>query len=229
MRWERLNPNSVIRHLPLGRSDYGETLTLQRALHAKRCAHEIVDLMISVEHNPVFTIGRSGSRSNMLVSADVLQEQGIEGFEVERGGDITYHGPGQLVVYPILDLRGFGKDVHRFVWSLEEAIIRTLKELDIDGDRRDGFPGVWVGERKIASVGVYVKNWVTCHGLAFNIEVNQDHFRMIRPCGVSVETVSVNDLCEFAVSLFDIRSLLMGELGILLERDVVEIEHEELN
>lgn len=165
----------------------------------------------------------------MLVSADVLQEQGIEVFEVERGGDITYHGPGQLVVYPILDLRGFRKDVHRFVWSLEEAIIRTLKESDIDCDRRDGFPGVWVGERKIASVGVYVKNWVTCHGLALNIEVNQDHFRMIRPCGLSVETVSANDLCESGVALFDVRSLLIGELGILLERDVVEIEHEELN
>ena len=218
----------MIRHLPLERSDYGETLTLQRTLHAKRCVNEISDLVISVEHNPVFTIGRLGSRDNVLVSVDVLQEQGIEVFEVERGGDITYHGPGQLVVYPILDLRDYGKDIHRFVWSLEEAIIRTLKELDIDSDRRDGFPGVWVGERKIASVGVYVKNWVTCHGLAFNIEVNQDHFRMIRPCGLSVETVSVNDLCESAVALFDVRSLLIQELGILLERDVVEIEHEEL-
>ena len=223
-----MNPNSAIRHLALGRSDYGETLTLQRALHAKRCADEIADLVISVEHNPVFTIGRSGSRDNVLVSADVLREHAIEVFEVERGGDVTYHGPGQLVVYPILDLRGFGKDVHRFVWSLEEAIIRTLKELDIDSDRRDGHPGVWIGERKIASVGVYVKNWVTCHGLAFNIEVNQDHFRMIRPCGLSVETVSLNDLCEPAVAFFDVRSLLMGKLGIVLERDVVEIEHEEL-
>jgi len=185
--------------------------------------------VISVEHNPVFTIGRSGSRDNVLVSTDVLQEQGIEVFEVERGGDITYHGPGQLVVYPILDLSGFVKDVHRLVWSLEEVIIRTLKGRDIDSDRRDGFPGVWVGERKIASVGVYVKNWVTRHGLAFNIEVNQDHFRMIRPCGLSVETVSLNDLCAFAVPLFDIRSLLLSELGILLERDIVEIEREELN
>jgi len=177
----------------------------------------------------VFTIGRSGSRDNVLVSTDVLQEQGIEVFEVERGGDITYHGPGQLVVYPILDLSGFGKDVHRFVWSLEEAIIRTLKERDIDSDRRDGFPGVWVGERKIASVGVYVKNWVTRHGMALNIDVNQDHFRMIRPCGLSVETISLNDLCESAVALLDVRSLLMRELGILLKKEIVDIELEELN
>jgi len=184
--------------------------------------------MISVEHNPVFTIGRSGSRDNVLVPEEVLEEQGIEVFEIERGGDITYHGPGQLVVYPILDLRGFGKNIHRFVWSLEEVIIRTLRKMNLDAERRDGFPGVWVNERKIASVGVYVKNWVTRHGLAFNVDANQDHFRMIRPCGLSVETVSVNDLCESAVALSDVRSMLMGELGILLERDVVEIASEEL-
>ena len=219
----------MIRHLPLGQADYGETLALQRALHTRRCADKIDDLVISVEHHPVFTIGRSGSRSNILVSEDALQEQGIEVFDVERGGDITYHGPGQLVVYPILDLRGFGKDIHRFVWSLEEAIIRTLEKTDIRGGRRDGFPGVWVGERKIAAVGVYVKNWVTYHGLAFNVDVNQDHFQMIRPCGLTVETVSVNDLGESAVSLDDVRSLLLRELGILLERDIAENEREALN
>lgn len=219
----------MIRHLPLGVADYGETLALQRTLHAKRCSDEIGDLVLSVEHNPVFTIGRSGSRNSVLVSEDVLRSSGIEVHEVERGGDITYHGPGQLVVYPILDLRGFGKNIHRFVWSLEEAIIRTLKKTNIEGERRDGFPGVWIGERKIASVGVYVKNWVTRHGLAFNIDVNQDHFRMIRPCGLPVETVSMNDLCESAVALSDVRSVLMQELGIQLERDIVEITGEELN
>ncbi len=219
----------MIRHLPLGRADYGETHALQRSLHAKRCVGEIDDLVISVEHNPVFTIGRSGSRSNISVSEGVLEEEGIKVLDVERGGDITYHGPGQLVVYPILDLRGFGKDIHRFVWLLEEAIIRTLKHLDICSERRDGFPGVWVGERKIASVGVYIKNWVTYHGLALNVDVSQGHFCMIRPCGLNVEIVSVNDLLESTASVDGVRSLLVRELGTLLERDVVEIEHEELN
>ena len=226
--WERLKPNSVIRHLPLGRADYGQTLTLQRALHAKRCAGKIADLAISVEHNPVFTIGRSGSRDNVLVPKGVLQEQGIEVYEVERGGDITYHGPGQLVVYPILDLRGFGKDIHRFVRLLEEAIIRTLNGQDIDCGRRGGFPGVWVGKQKIASIGVYVKNWVTYHGLALNVDVNQDHFQMIRPCGLTVKTVSLNDLSEPAVSIRGVCSLLMNELANLLEREIVEIKREEL-
>ena len=218
----------MIRHLPLGKADYGETLALQRTLHAKRCADGEDDLVISVEHNPVFTIGRLGSRNNLLVSEDELRTSGIDVYEIERGGDITYHGPGQLVVYPILDLREFGKDIHRFVWSLEEAIIRTLHKLDIDSDRRGGFPGVWVDGRKVASVGVYVKNWVTRHGLALNIDVNQEHFRMIRPCGMSVETVSVNDLCAPAIALLDVCSLMLKELGILLERDIVESRTEEL-
>ena len=224
-----MSPNSAIRHLFLGLADYGETLALQRALHAQRCADVIDDLVISVEHHPVFTIGRSGSRDNILVSEDALQEQGIKVFDVERGGDITYHGPGQLVVYPILDLREFGKDIHRFVWSLEQAIIRALEKMEIRGEIRDRFPGVWVGERKIASVGVYVKNWVTYHGMALNVDVSQDHFQMIRPCGLTVETVSVNDLREPAVSLDDVRLLLLRKLGILLERDIVGIEREELN
>lgn len=219
----------MIRHLSLGRSDYGETLALQRTLHARRSTGELDDLLISVEHNPVFTIGRSGSSDNILVSADVLQEQGIALFQVERGGDITYHGPGQLVVYPILDLRSFGKDIHRFIWWLEEAIIRTTSEFGIASDRRNGFPGVWVGLRKIASVGVYVKNWVTYHGLAFNIEVSRQHFRMIRPCGLSVETVSLNDLSTPSVTLPDVCQLLIQQLGLLLDRDIIEIEHTELN
>ncbi len=219
----------MIRHLSLGKTEYGETLVLQRNLHTKRCADEIDDLVISVEHNPVFTIGRSGSRNNILVSEDVLSRCGIEVHEVERGGDITYHGPGQLVVYVIFDLRGFGKDIHRFVWSLEEAIIRTLNGLRISGDRRNGFPGVWVGERKIASIGVYVKNWVTYHGLAFNVDVNQEHFRMIHPCGLSIETVSVNDLCEPVVPLSVVCEMLVRELGSLWERGIVEVEYEELS
>ena len=219
----------MIRHLALGRAEYGPTLELQRALHAKRCIGEIKDLAISVEHDPVLTIGRSGSRDNVLVSDHVLQEANVGVFDVERGGDITYHGPGQLVVYPILDLRGFGKDIHRFIWCLEEAIIRTLLKLSVRSERREGFPGVWVGKQKIASIGVYVKNWVTYHGLALNVDVNQDHFRMIRPCGLTVETVSIRDLRESAVSVGDVCSLLMSELGSLLDREIVDIDREELN
>lgn len=226
--WARLNPNSTIGHVALGYADYGEVLVLQRALHAKRCAGALGNVLLSVEHNPVFTLGRSGSRDHILVEADVLERHGIQIHDIERGGDITYHGPGQLVVYPILDLRGFGKDIHRFIWCLEESIIRTLRELGVGGDRNAGFPGVWVGARKIASVGVYVKNWVTYHGLAFNIDVNQEHFRMIRPCGLSIETVSVNELRDANVDLSVARTMVIRQLGALLEMDVVAMDLKEV-
>ena len=214
--------------MALGHADYGNTLTLQRVLHAKRCAGELGDLLLTVEHNPVFTLGRSGSRDHILVTEDVLERCGIQIHEIERGGDITYHGPGQLVVYPILDLRGFGKDIHRFIWSLEESIIRTLQELGVNSHRSDGFPGVWVDARKIASVGVYVKNWVTYHGLAFNVDVNQEHFRMIRPCGLSIETVSANDVCEAPVDVEDVGARVIRQLEILLEKSIIAMDRKEI-
>lgn len=191
-------------------------------------AKAIPDVVVSVEHNPVFTIGRSGSRDNVLVPASVLNDNGITIVDVERGGDITYHGPGQLVLYPILDLRGYGKDVHRYIGVLEEAIIQTLSEWGIESARRSGFPGVWVAERKIASIGVYVKNWVTIHGLALNVDVNQNHFRMIRPCGLPVETVSMTDLQDEDVSLSAVCAMMLLKLGCLLDRKIVACDRQEL-
>jgi len=223
-----LTQNSSVGYLPLGQADYGETLALQRALHAKRCAGDIGDLLLSVEHNPVFTIGRTGSRDHILVTAEDLERERIQLHDIERGGDITYHGPGQLVIYPILDLRGLGKDIHRFIWSLEESIIQTLEHLGIDGARKDGFPGVWTGSRKIASIGVYVKNWVTYHGLALNLCVNQEHFRMIRPCGLSIETVSASDLCEAVPSVPEVGTMVAHCLGRLWQRDIVSVGPKEV-
>jgi len=198
-------------------------------LHARRSANDISDLVISVEHNPVFTIGRSGSRSNVLASESILEEHGIAVVDVERGGDITYHGPGQLVLYPILDLRGYGKDIHRYVWILEETIIQTLNEWGIESARRSGFPGVWVSGRKIASIGVYVKSWISMHGLALNVDVDQDHFRMIRPCGLSVETVSISDLHQENVSLSAVRVKMLEKLAVLLEREIIACDRKELD
>jgi len=200
-------------HLALGRADYGWTLELQRILHARRRAGGICDVVITVEHDPVITFGRSGSHENLLVSPDVLKREGIELFEVERGGDVTYHGPGQLVVYPIVDLRAQGRDLKGFVRGLEAAAISTLADLGVAADRRDGYPGVWASGRKIAAIGIYVNGWVTRHGMALNVAVNPRHFAMIRPCGLSVETVSACDLTEQAVPFERVRDLLLGHLG----------------
>jgi len=181
-------------HLPLGRVEYGEALALQRSLHEARVRGEIPDTVLTVEHDPVVTIGRSGSEEELLVSEEALRGEGISFYRVERGGRITYHGPGQLVSYPIVDLRAQGGDVKSYVRTLEQAVIDLLGECGVEAARREGFPGVWVGTRKIASVGVAVKKWVTFHGLALNVRVNPRHFEMIRPCGLSIEVVSLDDL-----------------------------------
>jgi len=192
---------SRVLHVALGRADYEWTLDLQRTLHARRRDGAIADVVLTVEHNPVITFGRSGSRDHLLATDGELRREGIEVFDVERGGDVTYHGPGQLVVYPIVDLREHGRDVKRFVAGLEATTIGTLDRLGIDAARRDGFPGVWVGDRKIASIGVYVRGWVTRHGLALNVAVNPSHFAMIRPCGLPIRTVSIAEIVGRAVPL----------------------------
>lgn len=180
----------------LGCVPYEEALDLQRRLHRRRRAGEIGDVVLMLEHDPVITVGRSGSLESLLVPAERLDDEGIRLVEIERGGDMTYHGPGQLVVYPILDLQGHGKDVKGYVRRLEATAIETLAGFGIAADRRAGYPGVWAGSRKIASVGVYVKGWVTLHGLALNVDVNPHHFAMINPCGLGVETVSMVDLVD---------------------------------
>lgn len=175
----------------LGRIDYAESLVLQQRLHTRRRAGEIPDVVLIVEHEPIFTIGRSGSRDHLLVPSEVLVREGINVHKVDRGGDITYHGPGQLVAYPIVDLRAYGKDIKGYIRRLETAAINTLEGFGIDAARSPGYPGVWASGRKIASIGVCVRGWVTRHGLALNVDVNPAHFGMIRPCGLEVKAVSM--------------------------------------
>jgi lipoic acid synthetase len=200
-------------HLPLGRVEYGEVLALQRSLHGARVRGEIPDTVLTVEHDPVVTIGRSGSEEELLVSEEALRAEGISLFRVERGGRITYHGPGQLVSYPIVDLRTLGGDVKGYVRTLEQAVIDLLGECGVGAARREGFPGVWVGTRKIASVGVAVRRWVTFHGLALNVRVNPRHFGMIRPCGLPIEVVSLDDLVPESHALDLLGERLVGHLA----------------
>ena len=209
-------------HVALGRLDYVEALTLQRQCHARRVAGRIGDVVLTVEHSPVFTIGRSGSRCNVLVPQEALDREGITVVEVERGGDITYHGPGQLVVYPILDLRGHGRDIKRYVERLEGAAIDALASYGVEADRRPGFPGVWVGERKVASIGITVRNWVTFHGLALNVDVNRVHFGMINPCGLGVEIVSIADFGD-PPDLADVEKRFIEAFAAQLGREIVPV------
>ncbi|HHV96779.1 MAG TPA: lipoyl(octanoyl) transferase LipB [Clostridiaceae bacterium] len=176
-----------IKIINLGRMDYKESLQIQEDLVAKRQAGEGMDTLLLVEHPPVITLGRRGKYSNILVPEEFLKANNIQVYEVSRGGDVTYHGPGQIVGYPIMDLRNYGRDIKDFVWKIEEIFIRLLdKEFNIKATREENkYTGVWIGNKKITAIGIAVKKWVTMHGFAFNVNTNLDHFNWIVPCGLS--------------------------------------------
>lgn len=167
----------------LGRARYADVWRLQHAMQAQRQAGQIGDTLLLTEHESVFTLGRSADASNLLVPEAALAGLGIDLVRVERGGDITYHGPGQLVAYPILDLHHYDKDVHRYVRLLEEMALALLARYGLHGERHPGAPGVWVGLGKVASVGVAISRWVTIHGIAINVDMDLSPFSLINPCG----------------------------------------------
>jgi lipoyl(octanoyl) transferase len=170
----------------LGRAPYADVLELQRNLCRRRQAGAIrEDLLLLVEHEPVITQGRGTRAGSMPIAPAELERRGVGIYEVERGGDVTFHGPGQLVGYPILDLRNHREDLHWYLRSLEAALIESLRILGIAARRRPGLTGVWVEDRKIASIGVHVKQWITYHGFALNVSTDLSYFRLIVPCGIA--------------------------------------------
>ena len=170
----------------MGPVPYLVALEMQRRLVAARQSGASQDQLLLLEHPPVITVGVSGRhhRDHVLASSSELQECGIEVLDVPRGGDVTYHGPGQLVGYPIIDLRPDRCDVHRYVRDLEDVLIRTVALFGVKAERIGGLTGVWVGPDKLAAIGVRLSRWVTSHGFALNVTTNLDHFRFIVPCGL---------------------------------------------
>jgi len=175
----------------LGLTPYEEVLDLQRTLAAERISGAIPeDILLLVEHPPVVTLGRSAKSRNLSSSPEYLASRGVELFEVERGGDVTFHGPGQLVGYPIIDLKRHKLDLHWYLRQVEEALIRTLAAYSIPGERNPGFTGVWTSGRKIASIGVHARDWVTWHGFALNVTTDLSYFDLIIPCGIDGVTMT---------------------------------------
>ncbi|MDH3456646.1 MAG: lipoyl(octanoyl) transferase LipB [Gemmatimonadota bacterium] len=169
----------------LGRMPYAEALSAQRQIAQRRIDKELDrDLLLLVEHAPVVTVGRSSTQQHLLASPDALAARGVELFEIERGGDVTFHGPGQLVGYPIFDLSEHRRDLHWFLRQIEAALLHALASLGVQGERREGYTGVWTNGRKIASIGIHVKQWVTWHGFALNVTTDLSFFDLIVPCGI---------------------------------------------
>ena len=177
----------------LGRMPYADALELQRTLCRERMGRTIRDdILLLVEHNPVVTLGRGTRAESLPVAPALLPGEGVEVFEVERGGDVTYHEPGQLVGYPILDLQQVRPDLHWYLRELEGALIDALGTVGVAADRNPGLTGVWAGPRKIASIGIHVKQWITLHGFALNVTNELRGFDLIVPCGIQgVEMTSV--------------------------------------
>ena len=187
--------------IDLGLMDYGRAWDLQHHLWLRRVEGTVPDMLLFVEHPHVITLGRRGNRTHLLASPEVLKEKGVSIFHVERGGDVTYHGPGQMVVYPILQLRDYGYRVVRYVEQLEEVIIRVLRDFGIEGKRDALNRGVWVNKDKIASIGVAIKRWVSFHGLALNWGTDLSYFDLIDPCGLEgVKITSVEQILGTTIS-----------------------------
>ena len=168
----------------LGLTDYGEVHRLQRELQAERVRGEGIDTLLLTEHRPVFTLGRNHPEPNLRATAEMVRAAGIEVAQTERGGDITYHGPGQLVAYGIIDLRAWGMGVVDYVEALEDAMFGVLAEWGVEGRRHECARGAWVGERKIGSVGLHVRRFVSMHGAALNVAPDMAHIALMNPCGL---------------------------------------------
>ncbi|MEN6568079.1 MAG: lipoyl(octanoyl) transferase LipB [Veillonellales bacterium] len=209
--------------LNLKRIPYPAAWEMQLKMVAQRRKGEIEDSLILLEHDPVFTVGRAGSHTNIKVDDSVLKAENISVYDVDRGGDVTYHGPGQVVCYPILDLTKHGRDMHRYVRQLEEVIIRAVSEYGIEGFREKGLTGVWTEQGKIAAIGVGVKGWVSMHGFALNVHPNMQHFSMINPCGITDRPVASMEYFGVTVSRDEICRQVIEKFAEVFEVKIVPV------
>ena len=209
--------------LELGRIAYGSALEWQQRLVAERKQGTGEDHLLLLEHPHVITLGRNGKMENLLAGDEVLDRAGISFFPTDRGGDVTYHGPGQLVGYPILDLREWKRDVGAYVRAIEQTIIDTLADYGIAAGRIPKLTGVWVGERKIASIGVHLSRWVTSHGFALNVSTDLSYFQYIVPCGLTKPVTSMAALGVRA-TVVEVGGTLAAHFGRIFEREMTPAE-----
>ena len=223
-----------------GTRGYAEMLEMQRSVAAARIRGDVPqDVLILVEHPPVITLGRSSKDAHLLANPEQLRARGVEVFEVERGGDVTFHGPGQLVGYPVIDLKRHRQDLHWYLRQVEEALIRALAVFGIPGCRVEKYTGVWTGNRKIASIGVHARDWVTWHGFALNVTTQLSYFDLIVPCGIAeVQMTSVERellerkegvcLAPSPTLATDVRDAVSAAMARVFALELVPVEPERL-
>lgn len=207
----------------LGRTPYAEALALQQSLHDARKRNEVSDTLLLLEHPHVITLGRAANRANILADEQTRAAKQVELFETGRGGDVTYHGPGQLVGYPIISLSPDAQDVRRYVQNIQEVLVRTARDFGVEAEPRGGeFVGVWVGEEKLAAIGIRISRWVTMHGFAFNVNTDLDYFKLIVPCGIADHGVtSLEKLLGRKLELPAVADSVVRHFGAVFQREVV--------
>ena len=216
----------------LGTVSYQEAWDLQRTIHLMRTSGAIEDTLLLLEHPHTYTLGKTADRANLIGSQEYLEKNGVSVFEIDRGGDITYHGPGQIVGYPIIDLNKWKPDTHLYLRNLEEVIIKVLAEYGIESGRKPEYTGVWVGESKIAAIGIRVSRWVTMHGFAFNINTDLELFNGIIPCGIKdKEVTSLSRLLKREININEVKQKLRDhfvlnfDYSTLKEIDIYQLVH----
>ncbi len=213
----------------LGLADYQECTEFQKKLVQLRLAGKIEDTILLLEHTPVLTVGTSGAENGLLASEAALERAGVKVYKTDRGGNITYHGPGQIVGYPIFDLRQHNKDAHLLLRNLEQVVIDFLAHYGVCAERSDGLTGVWVGGDKICSIGIAVRRWISYHGFALNINPNYDHWSLINPCGlVGRKVTSLDHLTGNAPGMDEVKEVMAEKIATLYNAELTKVDHQML-
>jgi lipoyl(octanoyl) transferase len=220
----------ILNYCDLSVIDYQEAWDLQKGVLERRVDEKINDAFFLLEHPHTYTLGKVADKRNLIGSQDYLMKNKISVFDIDRGGDITYHGPGQIVGYPIIDLKKWKQDTHKYLRSLEEVIIKTCAEYGLSGIRDPKYTGVWIGDKKIAAIGIKVSRWVTMHGFAFNVNTDLDFFSGIIPCGIADKGVtSLKNELHKPIDISEVKEKLVNNFKNIFEyKDVMVINKDEL-
>lgn len=212
----------------LGFIDYKVAWDLQKSVHQLRVENKIDDILFLLEHPHTYTLGKTADKENLVSDKKYLDENKISVYDIDRGGDITYHGPGQVVGYPIINLTNWKQDTHKYLRSIEEVIINVLKEFSFNGTRVEKYTGVWLDDRKICAIGIKVSRWITMHGFAFNVNTDLKLFNGIIPCGITDKDVtSLNRELNKEINLFEVKEKIIHHFSAEFNYDQIEFKSKE--